>query len=47
LIPLPHTPEHAVAMFLAEIGDVGAGGFEDPQAEESQHRDEGDVAGVG
>ena len=26
-------PQHAMAVFLAEVGDAGAGGFEDPQAE--------------
>jgi hypothetical protein len=40
-------PEHAVAMLLAQVGDVGAGGFEDAQAEESEHRDEGEVGWVG
>jgi hypothetical protein len=26
-------PQHPVAVFLAEVGDVRAGGFGDPQAE--------------
>ena len=33
-------------MFLAEVVDVGAGGLEDPQAEEAEHRDEREVVGV-
>ena len=27
-----------VAVFFAQVGDVRAGGLEDPQAEQSQHR---------
>jgi hypothetical protein len=38
--------QDAVAVFLAEVGDVGAGGFEDPQAEQAEHCDEGEVACV-
>jgi len=29
--------QHPVAMFLAEITDVGASGLEDPQAEQPEH----------
>jgi len=36
-----------VAVFVAEVGDVGAGGFEDPQPEQSEHRDQGEVVEVG
>jgi hypothetical protein len=25
------------AVFFAEVGDVGAGGFEDPQAQQAEH----------
>jgi hypothetical protein len=32
-----------VTVFLTEVGDVGAGGFEDPQAEQPEHGDEGEV----
>lgn len=39
-------PEHAMAMFLPEVGDVGTGRFEDPQAEQAEHRDEREVAVV-
>jgi hypothetical protein len=35
--------QDAVAVFLAEVGDVGAGGFEDPQAEQPEHGDQGEV----
>jgi hypothetical protein len=36
-----------VAVFLAEVVDGRAAGFEDPQAEQAQHRDEGEVVDVG
>jgi hypothetical protein len=29
--------QDAVAVFLAQVGDVGAGGFEDPQAQQPEH----------
>ena len=29
-VALAAHPQHAVAVFLAQVGDVGAGGFEDP-----------------
>jgi hypothetical protein len=29
--------QHPVAMFFAEVTDVGASGFEDPQAEQPEH----------
>src|SRR5437764_522551 len=35
-----------VAVFFAEVGDVRAGGFEDPQAEQPEHSHEGEVARV-
>jgi hypothetical protein len=35
-----------VAVFFAEVGDVSAGGFEDAQAEEPEHGDQGEVARV-
>jgi len=35
-----------VAVLLAEVGDVGAGGFEDPQAQQAEHRHKGEVARV-
>jgi hypothetical protein len=36
-----------VAVFLGEVVDAGAAGFEDPQAEESEHGDQGEVVDVG
>jgi hypothetical protein len=36
-----------VAVFLAEVVDVGAGGFEDPQAEQAEQGLEGELARVG
>jgi hypothetical protein len=35
-----------VAVFLAQVDDVGAGGLEDPQAEQSKHGDQGEVVVV-
>jgi hypothetical protein len=35
-----------VAVFLAEVGDVEACGFEDPQAEQSEETDQGEVVPV-
>jgi hypothetical protein len=35
-----------VAVFLAEVVDVGGAGFEDPQAQQPEHRDEGEVVDV-
>jgi hypothetical protein len=29
--------QHPVAVLFAEVGDVGGGGLEDPQAEQSEH----------
>jgi hypothetical protein len=36
-----------VAVFFAKVGDVGAGGFEDPQAEQPEHGREREVARMG
>ncbi|MGI8701463.1 MAG: hypothetical protein ACR2JU_09715 [Nocardioidaceae bacterium] len=36
-----------MAVFFAEVRDVGAGGFEDPQAEEPEHGDQDEVVAVG
>jgi hypothetical protein len=38
--------QDAVSVFLAEVDDVGAGGFEDPQAEQPEHGDQGEVVRV-
>jgi hypothetical protein len=40
-------PQHPVAVFLAEVADVGAASFEDAKAEQSEHGDEGEVVRVG
>jgi len=34
-------------MLFAEVGNVGAGGLEDPQAQEAEHRYQCEVAGMG
>ena len=36
--------QHSVAVFLAEVGDVRAGGLEDPQAEQAEHGHQREVA---
>jgi hypothetical protein len=36
-------PQHPVSVFLAKVGHVGAGSFEDPQSEQAEHRDQGEV----
>src|SRR5215467_15288202 len=38
--------QHLVAVFFAEVGDVRASGFEDPQAEQPEHRYQREVARV-
>ena len=37
-------PQDAMAVFLAQVGDVGAGGFEDPQTQQPEHGHQGEVA---
>ena len=34
-------------MFFAEIAHVRAGGFEDPQAQQTEHRNQREVVGIG
>jgi hypothetical protein len=36
-----------LAVLFAEVVDVAAGGFEDAQSQQAQHRDQGEVAPVG
>jgi hypothetical protein len=36
-----------VAVLFAEVADVRAGGFEDPQAQQAEHGHEGEVVAVG
>ena len=39
-------PQHPVAVFLAEVADVSAGGLEDPQAEQAEHGHQREVVPV-
>jgi hypothetical protein len=34
-------------VFFAEVGDVRAGSFEDPQAQQAEHGHQSEVAGIG
>ncbi len=36
-------PQDPVAVFLAQVGDAGAGGFEDPQAQQPEHGNQGEA----
>ena len=47
LAALPADAQHPVAVLLAQVLDVAAGGLEDPQAQQPQHRDQREVAQVG
>jgi len=40
-------PQHTVAVLFAEICDIGASGLKDPQAQQAEHRDQGEVVSVG
>jgi hypothetical protein len=39
--------QHPVAMLFTQVGGVGAGCLEDPQAEQAEHGHKGKVAGMG
>ena len=39
-------PQHPVPVLLAEIGDIRAGGLEDPQAQQAEHGHQREVARV-
>jgi hypothetical protein len=39
--------QDTVAVFLAEVADIRAAGFEDPQPEQAKHRDQREVVSVG
>ncbi|WIM99812.1 hypothetical protein ACTOB_003477 [Actinoplanes oblitus] len=39
--------EYPVSVFLTEVGDIGAAGFEDPQPEQAQHGVQCEVLDVG
>ena len=47
LVALAAHAQDAVAVLLAEVVDVGAGGLEDPQPEQAEHGDEREVVAVG
>jgi len=47
LAALADHAENAVAVLLTEVGDVCAGGFEDPQAEQPEQAHQGEVVPVG
>jgi hypothetical protein len=47
LVALADDPKHLVAVFFAEVADVQAGGFEDPQPKQAEQADQGEVAWVG
>jgi hypothetical protein len=47
LPPLPAHPQYSVAVLFAEVVDAGAAGYEDPQSEEAEACDEGEVVGIG
>jgi hypothetical protein len=38
--------QHPVAVLFAEVGDIRAGRFEDPQAEQAEHGHQGEVTRV-
>jgi hypothetical protein len=39
--------QHVVSVLVAEVGHVRAACLEDPQAEQAQHRHQGEVVAVG
>jgi hypothetical protein len=47
LAALAAHPQHSVAVLLAEVVDARPAGFEDPQSEQSEERDQGEVVRVG
>jgi hypothetical protein len=36
-----------VAVLFTQVGDVGSGGLEDPQAQQAEHGYQSEVAGLG
>jgi hypothetical protein len=42
----PAYAQHTVAVLFAEVGDIGAGSLEDPQAGQPEHGCEGEVVRV-
>ena len=47
LVALADDAQHPVAVFLAEIGDIEAGCLEDPQTQQAEQTDQGEVEQVG
>ncbi|MCY1145727.1 hypothetical protein OWR29_47670, partial [Actinoplanes sp. Pm04-4] len=47
LVALAVNLQDAVAVFLAEVGDVRPAGLEDSQSEQAEHRDQSEVIAVG
>ena len=47
LPPLPQIRSTRVAVFFAKITDVGAGGFEDPKAQQAEHGHEREAVRIG
>jgi hypothetical protein len=45
-VALADDPKHPMAVLFAEVADVQASCFEDPQPKEAEQADEGEVAGV-
>ncbi len=43
LAPLAAHAQYPVAVFLTQVGDIGAGGFKDPQAKQAEHRHQREV----
>jgi hypothetical protein len=44
--PFAAHAQHPVAVFFAEVADIGAGGLEDPQAQQAEHGYQREVARV-
>ena len=40
-------PQHPMAVLLAKVSDIRAGGFKDPQAQQAEHGHQREVARVG
>jgi hypothetical protein len=47
LVPLAEHAHNTVTVFFAEVLDVQTGGFHDPQPEQSEQADQGEVVRVG
>ena len=44
LVAFAADAQHPVAVLFAQVADVGAGGFEDPQPQQAEHGHEREVA---